>query len=377
MKKSFLSIFLIVIGFMFYWVRPSPAVTFTVNTTADTVDINPGDGTAADAGGNCSLRAAIMEANALYGPDTIVLPEGTFKITIGGSREDQGETGDLDIFSHLFIRGAGKTLTVIDGSRLDRVFDISGNVNVSISDLTVVNGHAPDGKHGTAGSGGGGDGESGGGIRNIKGTLSLQNCKIVNNSAGDYDIGECEGYGGDGGGIYSQGTLLMDRCTIHRNRAGTGWDYTEGGGICQLGHMDIKDSVISENSGSSWGGGIFISGEASIAHTTIIGNETTCSGSGGGIYVDSFSDKECTVVNCAICGNASEYGGGIAAALDRFSWSNVRIKNTIIADNIGDTDGNCADCCGVLNSRGDNLIENIKGCDTIDNDTPPDNPAVI
>jgi CSLREA domain-containing protein len=42
-----------------------PAATFTVNTTTDTVDANPGDGTAIDADGHCSLRAAVMEANAL------------------------------------------------------------------------------------------------------------------------------------------------------------------------------------------------------------------------------------------------------------------------------------------------------------------------
>ena len=45
--------------------------TFTVNSPVDTVDANPGDGVCADAGGNCTLRAAIEEANALIGTDTI------------------------------------------------------------------------------------------------------------------------------------------------------------------------------------------------------------------------------------------------------------------------------------------------------------------
>ena len=51
--------------------------TFTVNTTADTMDANPGDGIAADADGNTSLRAAVMEANSLAGDDTINLPVAT------------------------------------------------------------------------------------------------------------------------------------------------------------------------------------------------------------------------------------------------------------------------------------------------------------
>ena len=49
--------------------------TFTVNTTADTMDANPGDGIAADA--DKSLRAAVMEANSLAGDDTINLPVAT------------------------------------------------------------------------------------------------------------------------------------------------------------------------------------------------------------------------------------------------------------------------------------------------------------
>ncbi|WP_051871201.1 CSLREA domain-containing protein [Chloroflexus sp. MS-G] len=53
------------------------AATFTVNTTNDTADANPGDGVCADSAGRCSLRAAVMEANALGGgPHTIVLQAG-------------------------------------------------------------------------------------------------------------------------------------------------------------------------------------------------------------------------------------------------------------------------------------------------------------
>jgi len=61
-------------------VSPSPAsaATFTVTTTDDTVDVAPGDGTCADAGGDCSLRAAIQEANAFAGPDTITLGAMTY-----------------------------------------------------------------------------------------------------------------------------------------------------------------------------------------------------------------------------------------------------------------------------------------------------------
>ena len=50
---------------------------FNVNTAADTDDAAAGNGTCADSGGNCSLRAAVQEANAHAGADTITFAAGT------------------------------------------------------------------------------------------------------------------------------------------------------------------------------------------------------------------------------------------------------------------------------------------------------------
>ena len=44
---------------------------FTVDSTGDEVDANPGDGICATAGAVCTLRAAIVQANAFIGLDTI------------------------------------------------------------------------------------------------------------------------------------------------------------------------------------------------------------------------------------------------------------------------------------------------------------------
>ena len=55
--------------------------TFTVNNNAtDTGDFFAGDGVCETASGNgvCTLRAAVQEANALAGTDTIILPVGDF-----------------------------------------------------------------------------------------------------------------------------------------------------------------------------------------------------------------------------------------------------------------------------------------------------------
>ncbi|MGW1958070.1 CSLREA domain-containing protein [Streptomyces sp. NPDC001920] len=48
---------------------------FTVDTTADAVDADPSDGRCLTAAGSCSLRAAVMAANALPG-SSITLPPG-------------------------------------------------------------------------------------------------------------------------------------------------------------------------------------------------------------------------------------------------------------------------------------------------------------
>jgi hypothetical protein len=56
------------------------AETFVVNSGRDSHDANPGDGVAADEFGqdtsSCSLRASVEEANALPGPDTVLVPDG-------------------------------------------------------------------------------------------------------------------------------------------------------------------------------------------------------------------------------------------------------------------------------------------------------------
>jgi hypothetical protein len=60
---------------------PAHAATFVVDDTGDAGDSNPGNGTCKAAGNVCTLRAAIEEANALAGADTI-----TFNIAPSGAQ---------------------------------------------------------------------------------------------------------------------------------------------------------------------------------------------------------------------------------------------------------------------------------------------------
>src|SRR5215208_683888 len=47
------------------------ATTFTVNSTGDAADSNTADGACDDGAGNCTLRAAVQQANATAGTDVI------------------------------------------------------------------------------------------------------------------------------------------------------------------------------------------------------------------------------------------------------------------------------------------------------------------
>jgi hypothetical protein len=118
----------------------APASTFTATSLLDTIDANPGDCKCADADGNCSLRAAVMEANLSAGPDTIVLLEDIYQLTITGIEEDNAATGDLDIKGTLTITGAGFDKTIIDAELSDdRGFQILSNADVTVSEVTIRN----------------------------------------------------------------------------------------------------------------------------------------------------------------------------------------------------------------------------------------------
>ncbi|MBA3417107.1 MAG: CSLREA domain-containing protein [Geodermatophilaceae bacterium] len=100
---------------------PAWADTFQVNTIADRVDANIGDGVCADARGRCSLRAAVQEANSNPDADTITLGAVRYRLTLAGAGEDAAASGDLDVTSTITITGAGST---VDATGNDRVFDV-------------------------------------------------------------------------------------------------------------------------------------------------------------------------------------------------------------------------------------------------------------
>jgi len=94
---------------------PAHAATFNMDSTADEPDANTGLAACATAAGDCTLRAAIDQANADSSDSTINLASGTYTLT-GANDEDSNASGDLDVLSRGFqvtIAGAGARTTVM------------------------------------------------------------------------------------------------------------------------------------------------------------------------------------------------------------------------------------------------------------------------
>ena len=130
-----------------------------------------------------------------------------------------------------------------------------------------------------------------------------------------------------GGGIYNNGALTINNSSIYRNTAGVAnATIPLGGGIFSNGTLTLNNSTVSENK--------------------FAGNIT---GSGGGVYNEgSLSINNSTIVNNMNTGVVSETG-------------TATLQNTILGRNTTTNNG-FSDCSGVINSSGYNLIENISNC---------------
>lgn len=88
---------------------------------------------------DCSLREAVLAANALPGPDTVHLSAGRHFLEQRGIDENEGLTGDIDITDDLTIIGAGRDATAIDSRSVDYVFEVASGVGLTVRQLGIVN----------------------------------------------------------------------------------------------------------------------------------------------------------------------------------------------------------------------------------------------
>ena len=296
--------------------QPAWSFVFSVNSTTDAVDQNPGDGSCATAAAQCTLRAAVQEANAWAGADSITLPPGTYVLDLTGADEDAAATGDLDIVGEsdtdtdpdLIITGAGAGSTIIDAAGLsDRAFHILSTADVEISGVTIQNAASTEAGGAIANYGnltlrdstlsgnsvnlstGGAGAFGGGGIYHDANRLELTDVVIDGNSATGSSSAS-------GGGLASRlGTIILTRVTISNNTVPPGSNGNGGGLYNNTAALTITDSTISANTADQAGGGIWNFGALTMTGSTVSGNTARI---GGGLYDDGPSSGSCTPSPC-------------------------------------------------------------------------------
>ncbi len=279
----------------------STLATFRVGSRADAPDARLGDGRCATSAGVCTLRAAVQETNALPGADSVRLPEGVFRLTLGELVITDSLTLS-GVSQDALVESRGRT-TVIDAEDRSRVFFINkvgARPIVTLRGLTVRNGNER-----SSGYGAGvaiselstvtlerlliRDNEArsfGAGISNF-GLLTVRESTVYNNKMPTNGGG---GVANTGGGVFNSGLLALYDSTIYGNEA------TRGGGLATLGNSItvITNSTVSGNRAAGPGGGIHNrDGTVNIISSTVTRNEAFAFGRflslseayfGGGIY---------------------------------------------------------------------------------------------
>ena len=361
----------------------SARLTFGVTTTADGHDANPGDGRCADAAGQCTLRAAVEEADAAPAGSkiTIKVPEGSYLLTLGTLTVGSG-SAPLDIT----VRGAGPGGTVVSGGGAFQVVSVPAPATVVLDGLEITGGNAgPNGYGGGVLSSGnltvrhaavdGNRAGAGGGLDNSGGTLMVTGSRIAGNSAPQFGGGGIQ----NGGPQNTPGSVLVAGSSITGNRS-----RNEGGGIFsgQNGHpaaaglaaaaarpvcaagpcrtlrmpaaasltLTVIDSTVSGNLGGNGGGGIAAEGPAQVIGSVIDDNSAGGAVGGGLFNVGLVRDS-------TISGNRASSGGGVEA----FPGLTMTITTSTLDDNHSASYGGAIDESGSVTISRSTLAGNTSG----------------
>ncbi|MBW4623161.1 MAG: hypothetical protein KME17_27865 [Cyanosarcina radialis HA8281-LM2] len=281
----------------------------------------------------------------------------------------------------------GRNLVTISGSNSRRLFLMQGDIEFTVKNLTLANGYTTD---------------RGGAIsKPVYGKLVVSNSKFNNNvSTSSKEAG--------GGAIHGGpiGSVSVDRSTFTNNKAGQGGAIAilnsnlqvtnssfannqavdrglgSGGGIyidgawADFGKISISGSTFTNNTATSYGGGLFIAiknnNKATVDRSRFIGNRVGggSNGQGGGIWTTgdkvlgghwkiNANNTTMAVTNTTISGNtANTQGGGIWIAKHP---AGITISNTTISGNVANTSNG-----GGL-TMGDNSKLNITNSTISDN----------
>ena len=257
---------------------PPAQVTFTVNTTSDSNDNNPGDGVCSD-GTNCSLRAAIEEANALGKTADINVPPGTYTLTVGGPPPAALSVTDS---AGVQIAGTGPGVTITNAGAANDIIETDRNaagaggfLGASLANTTI--------------SGGAGGGLA---VKDPNDTLTAAGVTFFGNS-----------FVGNGGAVSNDGQAWISGSTFLSNSVTGG---NTGGAIYNSnGSMRLTGDTFTGNTSDSDGGAIYnTNGPVAIDNSTFTSNSVsaTATNHGGGAFYDS---DEAELTNDTFTGNSA------------------------------------------------------------------------
>lgn len=281
------------------------AATFTVTKTTDTND------GACDA--DCSLREAIVAANATAGADIVTLTSGsTYILSIAGAGENASATGDLDVTdaAGVTINTSGAGTATIDANDIDRILDVRPGGALTLTNITITDGSAS---------------TNGGGLF-VDGSTTITGGAFTANAATA---------GSDGGAIYvNSGTVSISGTTFDSNSS------TDDGGAMYLigGTTTITGATFSGNTGSDIAGAIRIDADnTSISNTTFSNNTSNSINTlpgvgGGGIFINETADTT-TITLSTFNGNTTSRATSARGGAIYNEGTNVVVANSTFTGN--------------------------------------------
>jgi CSLREA domain-containing protein len=309
--------------------------------------------------GHCTLREAVARMNALQ---KVTPANQQLKIRLTEVSGTIALNKELVVDSRVHIEGPGARILALSAApaapRFDaRIFTITNQAAVVVTGLTLRDGFV-------SGPNGSGSNGVGGAIRN-EGTLTLEDCRLMNNRARGSSISTAGGRGGDGfgGAIQNFSNLTVNRCSFTNNSALGGEGGSRGGLLGSGG-----------NGGAAFGGAISNLGTLALNNCTIAGNTAAGGagatgpdgGDGGKAVAGIYNAGHMVLTGLTVTGNSATGGAGgtggkgragaTGAAVGGMSAGGTAtstIRNTIIAANDG---ASVRDSEGAFTSEGYNLI---------------------
>jgi hypothetical protein len=286
-----------------------------------------------DDSGSGSLRDAVNNAADGDTIDLTALDCSTITLT----------SGAISIgLDNLTIQGPNALGLTIDGGYNDRVFWHLGSGTLTISDVSVAHGrkYLLDGDTGNAA----------GGCVFSEGQVAFEYSWAKYCKAGSNDATASI----RGGAIYAQTGAFIDESMVTNSKAySVGFTRASGGGVYTPGGLIVMDSTISGNYATTTGGGIQVgSGQgggtagayARIKYSSILSNTQSPTGlvlGGGGLYLTG----NAYIAHSTIAGNYGCRGGGLYLLNAGTTTAPAGIYSSTIS-------GNTGNWCGVNAAAG-------------------------